>query len=166
MVSHRTTFKRCRPDDDDEDDGDRPHAELGSVSESQIRRAGRWNTDVMTGVYLSYLPREFIRSIADFPQEEKAYFFPRARETPEEVLSTQIWLETDIWLQRMEVYHSDRTDNEVVRLNLAGSRFLRLRTLRVVLLQNSVILRQRFPSTLYERTRYSIVRNIEDLRRG
>jgi hypothetical protein len=123
------------------------HAELGGVSESQIRRAGRWNTDAMTGVYLSYLPRGFIRSIAGFPQEGKAYFLPRAQETPEEALCTHIWPETDVWLQRMEAYHPDRTDNEVVRLDLAGSGFLRLlRALRVVLLQDSVILRQRFPS--------------------
>jgi hypothetical protein len=47
----------------------------------------------------------------------------------------------------MEAYHPDRTDNEVVRLDLAGSGFLRLlRALRVVLLQDSVILRQRFAS--------------------
>jgi hypothetical protein len=46
----------------------------------------------------------------------------------------------------MEAYHPDRTDNEVVRLDLAGSGFLRLlRTVRVILLQDSVILRQRFP---------------------
>ena len=46
----------------------------------------------------------------------------------------------------MEAYHPDRTGNEVVRLDLAGSGFLRLlRTLRVVPLQDSVILRQRFP---------------------
>jgi hypothetical protein len=31
------------------------HAELGGVSESQIRRAGRWNTDAMTGLYSSCL---------------------------------------------------------------------------------------------------------------
>ena len=123
------------------------HAELDGVPEPQIRRAGRWNTDAMTGIYLSYLPRGFIRSIAGFPQEGKAYFLPRARETPDEALCTQIWPETDIWLQRMEAYHPDRTDNEVVRLDLAGSGFLRLlRTLRVVLLQDSVLLRQRFPS--------------------
>jgi hypothetical protein len=47
----------------------------------------------------------------------------------------------------MEAYHPDRTDNEVIRLDLAGSGFLRLlRALRVVLLQDSVILRQRFAS--------------------
>ena len=122
------------------------HGELGGVPEAQIRRAGRWNTGAPTGVYLSYLPRAFIRAIAGFPQEGKAYFLPRARETPEEALCTQIWPEIDVWLQRMEAYHPDRTDNEVLRLDLAGSEFLRLlRTLRVVLLQDSVILRQRFP---------------------
>lgn len=66
------------------------HAELGGVSESQIRRAERWNTDAMTGVYLSYLPRGFIRSIAGFPQEGKTYFLPRAQKTPEEALCTQV----------------------------------------------------------------------------
>ena len=65
------------------------HAELAGVSETQIRRAGRWNTDAMTGVYLSYLPRGFMRSIAGFPQEGKAYFLPRAQEMPEEALCTQ-----------------------------------------------------------------------------
>jgi hypothetical protein len=122
------------------------HAELGGVSESQIRRAGRWNTDAMTGVYLSYLPRGFIRSVAGFPQEGKGYFLPRAQEMPDEALCTRIWPETDVWLERMEAYHPDRTDNEVVRLDLAGSGFLRLlRTLRVILLQDSVILRRQFP---------------------
>jgi len=57
------------------------HAELDGVQEAQIRRAGRWNTDAMTGAYLSYLPRAFIRSIAGFPKEGKGYFLPRARDT-------------------------------------------------------------------------------------
>ncbi|MBV9767795.1 MAG: hypothetical protein JOZ48_23345 [Acidobacteriaceae bacterium] len=122
------------------------HAELVGVSESQIRRAGRWNTDAMTGVYLSYLPREFMRSIAGFPQQGKGYFLPRAQEIPDEALCRRIWPETDVWLERMEAYHPDRTDNEVVRLDLAGSGFLRLlRALRVILLQDSVVLRRQFP---------------------
>jgi hypothetical protein len=58
------------------------HAELDGVKETQIRRAGRWNTDAMTGACLSYLPRAFIRSIADFPKGGKGYFLPRAREIP------------------------------------------------------------------------------------
>ena len=122
------------------------YAELRGVSEAQIRRAGRWNTDAMTGVYLSYLPRKFMRSIAGWPQRGNGYFLPRAQMIPDEALCAQIWPEVDVWLERMEAYHPDRTDNEVVRLDLAGSGFLRLlRTLRVILLQDSVVLRQQFP---------------------
>src|SRR5436190_17227337 len=100
----------------------------------------------MTGAYLSYLPRAFIRSIAGFPKEGKGYFLPRAQETPPAGLCSKIWPETDVWLERMEAYRPDKADNEVVRLDLAGSGFLRLlRALRVVLLQDSVILRKQFP---------------------
>jgi hypothetical protein len=100
----------------------------------------------MTGAYLSYLPLSFMRSIAGFPKEGKGYFLPRAQEVPEESLSSKVWPEADVWLQRMESYHPDKADNEVVRLDLAGSGFLRLiRELRVILLQDSVVLRKRFP---------------------
>jgi hypothetical protein len=121
-------------------------AELDGVPETQIRRAGRWNTDAMTGAYLSYLPRAFIRSIAGFPQEGKGYFLPRARETPPAALCSKIWPEADVWLERMEAYRPGSADNEVVRLDLAGSGFLRLLgALRVILLQDSVVLRKEFP---------------------
>jgi len=96
----------------------------------------------MTGVYLRYLLRGFIRSIVGFPQEGKPYFLPHAQEMSEEALYLKIWPETDVWLECMEAYDPDRSNNEVVRLDLAGSGFLRLLcTLRVILLQDSVILR-------------------------
>jgi len=51
-----------------------------------------------------------------------------------------------IFTFRKDAFHPDRTDNEVVRLDLAGSGFLRLlRALRVILLQDSVVLRPQFP---------------------
>ena len=100
----------------------------------------------MTGAYLSYLPRAFIRSIAGFPKEGKGYFLPHAQEIPPAGLYLKIWPETDVWLERMEAYRPNKADNEVVRLDLAGSGFLRLlRALRVVLLQDSVVLRKEFP---------------------
>jgi hypothetical protein len=64
-----------------------------------------------------------MRSIAGFPQRGNTYFLPRAQEIPDEALCTRIWPEVDVWLERMEAYHPDRTDNEVVRLDLAGSGF-------------------------------------------
>ena len=127
----------------------RPTALASRASGTRNSAASRkrsWNTDAMTGVYLSYLPRKFMRSIAGWPQRGNAYFLPRAQETPDEALCTRIWPEVDVWLERMEAYHPDRTDNEVVQLDLAGSGFLRLlRTLRVILLHDSVVLRQQFP---------------------
>lgn len=114
------------------------HAELSGVEEAQIRRAGRWNTDAMTGAYLSYLPRGFMRAIAGFPKDGKGYFLPRAQEVPEKALWAKVWPEADMWLQRMESYNPDRADNEVVRLDLAGSGFLRLlNALSIILLQDS-----------------------------
>ncbi len=122
------------------------HAELGGVKETQIRRAGRWNADALTGAYLSYLPREYMRAIAGWPKEGKGYFLPRAQEIPDETLCSKIWPEADVWLDHMESYHPSKEDNKVVRLDLAGSGFLRLlRVLRIVLLQDSVLLRKLFP---------------------
>ena len=116
------------------------HAKLSGVKETQIRQARRWNTDAMTGTYLSYLPRAFMRSITGFPKEGKGYFLPRTREVPEEALYLKIWPEADVWLKRIKTYHPDRADNKVVRLDLTGSGFLRLlRMLRVILLQDSVM---------------------------
>ena len=89
----------------------------------------------MTGAYLSYLPRAFMRLIAGFLKEGKGYFLPCAREVLEEALCLKIWPETDVWLKRIETYYLERADNKVIRLNLVGLRFLHLvRILRVILL--------------------------------
>src|SRR5437667_6232488 len=44
----------------------------------QIRRGGRWNSDQMTGCYLTELPRQFMRGMANFePDYASSYFVPR-----------------------------------------------------------------------------------------
>ena len=102
--------------------------------------------DAIIGAYLSYLPRVFMRLIASFPKKGKGYFLPRTREVPEEVLYLKIWPKTDVWLKYMETYHPERADNKIIRLNLTGLGFLRLlHMLRVILLQDSVILHKQFP---------------------
>jgi len=91
--------------------------------------------DVITGAYLSYLPRAFIRSITGFLKEGKGYFLPYAREVLEKALCLKIWPKTNVWLKRIETYYLDRANNKVIRLNLIGLGFLRLLyTLRVILL--------------------------------
>ena len=122
------------------------HAELSSVNKTQIRQTECWNTDAMTGAYLSYLPRAFMWSIAGFPKEGKGYFLLCTQEMPEEALCLKIWPETNVWLKHIKTYHSDRADNEVIWLDLVGSGFLHLLCVfRVILLQDSVVLRKQFP---------------------
>jgi hypothetical protein len=58
------------------------HAEIDGVKESQIRRAGRWNNDTISGVYLTSLPRKFMRKMAGFREEGGHFFLPRARIEP------------------------------------------------------------------------------------
>ena len=42
----------------------------------QIRRAGRWDTTVMSNVYLTGLPVKFLRKVAGFPASGRGYFIP------------------------------------------------------------------------------------------
>src|ERR1041385_5435229 len=69
------------------------NADLAGISKASIRRAGRWtNSDQMTGCYLTSLPREFMRAIADFdPDWPGSYYIPRAMVLPPPGLATVVW---------------------------------------------------------------------------
>ncbi len=87
-----------------------------------------------------------MRMITGFPKEGRGYFLPRAQHTPDEALCSRIWPVADVWLARMEAYHPDQQDNEVIWYDLTGSGFLRLLyVLQEVLLQDLVILHKQFP---------------------
>jgi len=65
---------------------------------------------------------------------------------PEKALYLKIWPKTNVWLKHIETYYLEKADNKVVRLDLTGLGFLRLlHALRVILLQDLVILRKQFP---------------------
>lgn len=86
-----------------------------------------------------------MRSIAGFPKGKVTSFLvhKRCQGVP---FCLKIWPKIDIRLKRMEIYHPDMADNEVVRLDLAGLAFLRLlKALKVIVLQDSVILHKEFP---------------------
>lgn len=137
------------------------HAELNGVSEAQIRRAERWNNDSLTTSYLSHLPREFVRSMAGFETFNQGnYYLPRAKISPPQSLLDVLWPWVDEWQLwfRCEGNAADpalttcqhldlesMSENED-RTDMAAQGFLRLLTeLRVILLQDSVILRRHFP---------------------
>src|SRR5262249_1999012 len=141
------------------------HAELNGVDEGQIRRAGRWDSDALTNCYLTHLPRKFMRSMAGFSASVQGNFFlPRARVVPPRSLEQAVWPFVDESLAWFDsgVADDDKCtldagppssnpaaalDTAADRHDLAAQGFLRLlRQLRVILLQDSVIMRQEFPA--------------------
>lgn len=113
-------------------------AELGGASEDNIRRAGRWEQGSMAKCYLSQLPRESMRVLAGFPAEIGSYWIARDILVPEKLLNL-VFPETKVWLQR----YNAQDDCEQT-MCLGG--FLRLlQQLRSVFIQDSVMLRKKYP---------------------
>jgi hypothetical protein len=119
-------------------------AEANNVPEAQIRRGGRWNSDQMTGCYLTDLPRQFMRGMADFePDYASNYFVPRETVQPPPSLRRRVWPQLDRWREA----HLDLPGaSEAVEPNLAAGGFLELLDkLRDVFLQDSVFVRRSHP---------------------
>ena len=99
----------------------------------------------MTGCYLTSLPFEFMRAVADFdPEWSGSYFIPRATVRPPVALLVQVWPQLDKWKEA----HSGASSSDLgVEQNLAAGAFLELlEWLREVLLQDAVFLRQSYPN--------------------
>ncbi|KJZ69940.1 hypothetical protein HIM_10663 [Hirsutella minnesotensis 3608] len=123
---------------------DLPNEGLKVPGTVQIRRAGRWNNgDQMTGCYLTSLPFEFMRAVADFdPEWCGSYFVPRATVRPPVVLLVQVWPQLDKWKEA----HSSPLSDFGVEQNMAAGAFLELMEwLQEVLLQDAVFLRESYP---------------------
>lgn len=112
-------------------------AELNGADEDQIRRAGRWSRDRMETCYLTTIPRKALRALAGFSTKGDTYWLARATIEPCKAL------------QRM--VHRDLDDAEAALRasglrEIAASGFVQmLHDLRVVFLQDSVLLRRQFP---------------------
>ncbi len=65
--------------------------ELSDASESQIRRAGRWNTDALFTSYLTHLFLKFVRVMAGFKPAPEDFFLPRAKVEPSLSLVRALW---------------------------------------------------------------------------
>src|SRR5258706_596512 len=93
----------------------------------------------MTGCYLTDLPRQFMRGMADFdPDYASSYFVPRETVEPPPSLRRQVWPQLDRWRDA----HLDLPGaTEVVDLNLAAGGFLELlNKLRDVFLQVIILI--------------------------
>src|SRR5208282_174721 len=116
-------------------------AEVKGVSEDQIRRAGRWNQEQMVGCYLNSLPRKFMRIMAGHPPQMGCFEVDRASVTPLDELLSMIWPELDTWKDRFGLEAGQI--NDLAAMGLTNLLFY----LREVILQDSVALRQLFPSS-------------------
>lgn len=114
-------------------------AELKGISEDQIRRAGRWNQEQMVGCYLNCLPRQFMRTMAGHPAQMGCFEIRRAAVQPPDELLSQIWPELGHWRGRF-----GPGEGQINDLAAMGFTDLLLH-LREVILQDSIILRKRFP---------------------
>ncbi len=107
---------------------------MNGISEDQIRNAAHWNTDSIHKGYLTSIPEEFMRGMAGFdPKYPGTYYIARASVSSSTDLLTFFWDPLDKWLQ----YSCQ---------DIATIQFLKLLAyFRIVFLQDSVLLCQKYP---------------------
>lgn len=113
----------------------------------------------MTGCYLTSLPMEYLRAVADFePDWAGSYFVPRSTVAPPACLVAQVWPELDRWKADYVTPAASGVEESV-----ATGAFLELLDwLRLVLLQDSVFFYQKYPDhpifqeLLFRRPEYSV----------
>jgi hypothetical protein len=123
------------------------NADIAGVHEGQIRRAGRWNNgDQMTGCYLTSLPLEFMRAVADFdPEWSGSYFIARSTAKPPSRLLARVFPGLDYWKERHDAPESSPLAATVQQDKAAGAFLELLDWLREVVLQDAVFLKPLFP---------------------
>ena len=95
----------------------------------------------MSNVYLSGLPRAFIRTMTGFPRQG-SFYVPRADVVPPQEVSQHVFPDVEGWLDCF----NGVSGTEQPESDLAGQGFLRLlQKLCTIFLQDSVILRSMFP---------------------
>jgi len=112
-------------------------AELRGADLADIRRAGRWANGALENCYLTQMPRQTMRVLAGFKEERGCFFLKRASIDPAEPLQQQLFPQIDSLLH----YHEGKDGN------IAAIGFLRLlKCLRIIFLQDSVVLKSTFPN--------------------
>jgi centromere DNA-binding complex CBF3 subunit-like protein len=115
--------------------------ELKDVSEDQIRCAGCWNQEQMVGCYLNLLPQKFMWMMAGYPPQMGYFEIRCAGVAPLEVFLSQIWPELESWKGCSGPGLGQAHD--LAAMGLTNLLFY----LREVILQDSVFLQERFPSS-------------------
>jgi hypothetical protein len=119
---NRKIFQKVGIHSKEKTHSNRKQSVLSGAPEAQIRPPEHGSDDGCLPQLRTALPCAFMRSIAGFPKEGKGYFLPCTQEMPGEALCSKVWPEADKLVERMESYHPDKADNDI----LAGSGFPRL----------------------------------------
>jgi hypothetical protein len=94
------------------------------------------------------------------PSIQGNFYLPRAKTLPPPALEQAVWPFVDEWLAWFDAsanggadddghVKNEKSEDEADRLDLAAQGFLRLlKQLRIILLQDSVIMRREFPTHL------------------
>lgn len=99
----------------------------------------------MTGCYLTSLPFEFMRAVADFdPDWSGSYYVPRSHVEPSAYLLSKVWPQLDEWRRAFEA--PDDTTIPVQQNKAAGAFLELLAWLREVVLQDAAVIISLFPS--------------------
>lgn len=124
------------------------NADIAGVHEGQIRRAGRWNNgDQLTGCYLTSLPLEFMRAVADFdPEWSGSYFIARSTAKPPGRLLARVFPGLDYWKEQHDAPESSPFAATVQQDKAAGAFLELLAWLREVVLQDAAFLKPLFPN--------------------
>lgn len=114
-------------------------AESLGTSEASIQRLGRWNSNALSKKYLTNIPREALRTLAGFTREAGQFYLPRAVVYPCTELRRKVFPWVDHWRERLD-------SGDVEQSSLAADGFLKLlEQLRVVFLQDSVLMKKQYP---------------------
>jgi hypothetical protein len=71
-------------------------ADLGGASESDISRAGRWDSSAMNQYYLTTMPRMTMRVLAGFAPTPGTFWLPRDIDPPAD-LEKMVFPDVDLW---------------------------------------------------------------------
>ena len=113
-------------------------ADLYGVPDSDIRRTGKWNSDVMTNSYLSPLARKFIRIMAGF-KTDSLYHLPRAIEEPCSELKALVFPWADSWQEKIQ-------SGDILEPSASALSFLKLLTcLKTTFLQDAAVMMDIIP---------------------
>ncbi|SAL95798.1 hypothetical protein [Absidia glauca] len=122
----------------------------------QIRRQGRWNNTTINGAYLTNLPRELVRSMADFPTYDRFFDLARAALNSPISLCKKLFPAIGEWHDRLAA--KELSPGDPIQPTVAENAFVQvIMMFREIFIQDSVLMMEVHPC--YPARQHSIFSN-------